>query len=746
VWQHNVCVGTPEDEDDVPDHYFCEECRPAEHKETLRAMSEGVKIWERRNNIWKNEKKMSKGRKSKGKWLKKEFSEEEDGTTNTIAQGETEPQEIGTKRKRDSIKQEAVPEEGQRDLEPEPQATKPTARPDKRRKSSQINGMGSADAETALVDIDQLPADRKKVAEVLSKLISEDVQDRAKAGYRIPDGHTASSLGQHYGSRIEYSLHMNHGTPKETSYHNQFRMLNANLKRNRALIERLLEGSLTADELSTMESKYMASEEQMRENAKLKEELDRQAVAIEEEGPRIRRTHKGDEIIEDETHRATDSGANAHPVRDRMSIAEEGAAANSPPHADGQGYAGSPMQSDQPSVGVDTKVPPNVSIDRRTSSQQFDMKSIWEKTAQSPTGATAQPRPMQMAPRRRSSVQPSRDREDGAKHDPDVDRLLQDDDESYSPAEYSTDGTIVWRGKLVHSGEAEPTVNARFVAGRDLALTVPWQELLPEKMTIDGRLQVAKAEEYLCSLEWSSNSDVSVLAFTPHDDAEAFNTLFEYFHSRSRYAVVSSKDRPRMAKDLYIIPIEVGARLPDHVEKLEHCTIKVPVEERLLLATLVVARAPGTPQVATPGQQPAAANGQHHLPQHVRASGQGPSGSPINTHNPSFSPAGNTPMQQPPVAGYGTNSPFPPNAYGSAAGPPDPPQRLGQYPPPHIPSHPNPLVAEVLGSLQHAPTAQQVVAADPNITREKLENLRKILEEDPAARTQIEALAMRLSA
>ncbi|KAI7055889.1 hypothetical protein KC352_g44480, partial [Hortaea werneckii] len=25
VWQHNVCMGMPEDDDDVPDHYFCEE-------------------------------------------------------------------------------------------------------------------------------------------------------------------------------------------------------------------------------------------------------------------------------------------------------------------------------------------------------------------------------------------------------------------------------------------------------------------------------------------------------------------------------------------------------------------------------------------------------------------------------------------------------------------------------------------------------------------------------------------------
>jgi hypothetical protein len=48
AWQHNVCMGLSEDDDDLPDTYFCEQCKPEDHKETVEALKKGVKIWETR--------------------------------------------------------------------------------------------------------------------------------------------------------------------------------------------------------------------------------------------------------------------------------------------------------------------------------------------------------------------------------------------------------------------------------------------------------------------------------------------------------------------------------------------------------------------------------------------------------------------------------------------------------------------------------------------------------------------------
>jgi hypothetical protein len=768
-------MGEPEDEDDVPEHYFCEECRPEEHTETLAAIARGEKIWEVRAHQHRQWKKMSsQRRKSKGKggeearptWLKKLPEEVE-----TAGGMPPDAQETGTKRKREAVKVEIEQQEAHPSTEDKPI---PQSRPDKRRKSTHTPGKGVVDVSTAVVNVEQLPTERRRIAENFSKIIADDLQARAKAGgYRIHDGQTPRSLGDKYGGLIEYSLFMNHGDPKNEKYKEQVRNLSPNLKRNKTLIERLLDGSLTPDELSLMSSQDMLSEERQREQQKLKEELDRQAMAVENVGPTYRQSHKGIEMVEDERHQASDYASNPAPVRERASIAEDGSPVPAP-------TAASLTEPAAPEV----KRPSDLTIDRRPSSQQnFDMNAIWSKTAQSPTTASAQaPRPMQMPPRRRSSVIQPVQQNGGAKEDPDVDRLLQDDDEDYSPAEAIGDETIVWRGKLMHETVGEPTVNARFVAGRDLAPTLAWRELLPPNLNIDGRLQVGKAEEYLCGLQWSQTSDVSVLAFTPYDNAASFNKVFDYFITRTRYAVVN-KDKPLMVKDLYIIPLEVGASLPDHIEKLEYCTIKTPVEERVLLATMVVQRAAQTPPVAQP--QGANGNGQPQgyggLPQHLRNGGQGPSASPLNTQGPTFPPA--TQAQLTPTA-YGAQpvqqqpGQIPPNPYGpqaieqqqNPAYPPpqhqqphpqqQPPMPYQQSPPPPYgqpgagvapqqsqqgaaPSA-TPQALEILGPFAYAPVAQEIFSTDPNPSVDKLKHLRSIFESNVAARTSIDALAAEL--
>ncbi|KAK5129188.1 hypothetical protein LTR08_003762 [Meristemomyces frigidus] len=747
VWQHNVCMGEAEDDEEVPEHYFCEDCRPEEHRETIVALAEGRRIWDERTTQWKQWKKMSASRrKSKGKgeearpsWLKKDVPNADEDMDEDVPEVEVEAeapeevQEVGAKRKRESVKPE--PELVPAEVTPEVAArAAPQTRPDKRRKSSQPAGKVASDSDTAIVSIDQLPADRKRVAEALSKVVADDITTRVADGFSIPDGQTAKSLGEHYAGLIEYSLIMNYNETTAELYKSQFRALMANLKQNKVLIERLLGGSLKPNALATMPTKDMASEEQQRRFAELKEELDRQVV-------------KGEELIETVVHRDVEFPSYAAPVRERASVADEGA--GSP--ANGQSGARSPVKSDPATVTVDTTRPANLGLDRRTSSQQFDMNSIWSKTAQSPTTG---PRPMQMPPRRRSSItQLPNAQQDGAKDDEDVDRLLQDPYE-----EVTRDDTVVWRGKLVHSGEGEPEVNARFVAGRNLTDTVSWRELLPERLNIDGRLQIAKAEEYLCGLEWSNTSDISVLAFSPYDDADAFKAVFEYFQTRARYAVVN-KDKPKMVKDLYVIPVEVGGPLPDHMTRLAYCGIKLPIEQRLLLATFVVARSPDKPQIAsdsTLGQQPPSANGQHHLPQHMRGV-PGPAGSPLSTNAPTFSPSQ---QHASPTAGYGgplmapNQSPFPPNPYNAPAL-----SGFGEqtatpsYPPSTMPSampalsmqpHSNPLVAEILGTYQWAPSAIAILSHEPKMGREKLENLRRIFETDVAARTDLEALGRKL--
>ncbi|EME49383.1 hypothetical protein DOTSEDRAFT_68235 [Dothistroma septosporum NZE10] len=745
VWQHNVCMGITDDEDDIPEHYFCEKCSPDDHQETLQALERGEKIWESRNKLWQNEKKMSKNRKSKNRggddgkpaWLKKdvpppsEASAEEPAPTPLIANG---GRESGKKRKReeDEVKEEEQAEpESVAEVEAEAKPSK-SARQDKRRKStpaeSKMIMTADPDSDTALVSIKELPKERQSVAQALSKIIGADIEKRAKSGSKLPTGQTGTSLGEYYAVRIEYSLHMNHGAGQEP-YKQQFRTLHANLKKNTGLIEKLMLGSLTPDELSTMDSSEMLSEDKQRERASMKEALDRQAVAVQEDGPRYKQDHKGYHLIEGDAIQQTTGPSEPRPAPSRASASQDA--------------AGRPSSSRSPThqgpLSIDTKQT-EAELERRASNQNFSMDKIWEKTgnAQSPTANTS--RPLQRHARRTSSIQAQPQTQgNGAKDDPDIDRMLEDNDDTYSPAPITGADSIIWRGKLIQTHENNaPTVNARFVAGRDLASTVPWQDLLPHKLSIDGRLAIAKAEEYLCGLRWSSTSDVAVLALTPYDNAQLFNDVFEYFHSRQRYAVIEN-DKPYMVKDFYIIPLQAGAELPPHISMLEHCTIKQPIEERMLLATLIVARAPSSPSKQDSTLGNAMGTNGNHLPPHVRQSIGGPAGSPLTAQTPTFPP-----QQGSPQAGYGASapSPFPPNPYGPSQ--PTPPGQVAAYPAPNVPSQ-HSQVEQILGELQYTPTAKMILSQAP-LSVDQLNNLRTILVEDLNARTDFEALTRKLFA
>ena len=75
VWQHNVCVGIPTYDDEIPDSYLCEECGPQGHKELLASMQRGEKIWESRRLAYEQMQAEEEVSKKKGKKGKKRASE-----------------------------------------------------------------------------------------------------------------------------------------------------------------------------------------------------------------------------------------------------------------------------------------------------------------------------------------------------------------------------------------------------------------------------------------------------------------------------------------------------------------------------------------------------------------------------------------------------------------------------------------------------------------------------------------------
>jgi hypothetical protein len=536
--------------------------------------------------------------------------------------------------------------------------------------------------------------------------------------YSLGQGENAESVSRLHATRIEYECFQVYGVPSSPGYRAQFNAIRANLKQNPMLVQRMLDGSLTANGLATMSTHDMASEELQKQRQQLKEEADKQALMMrdDDDKPRVRRTHKGDEYIDDNTATAHESVFTSAPVRARDDQEKPPT-----PDADASAVAGADASTDA------------MDIDRRESN--FDINQVW---AQTPADQQAQP-----IRRRSSFAKTHTPQEKGEKHDADVDRMLADDDNDeadYAPPEANG---VVWKGQLIQPGVTEFTACARHAAGNNFGQFMPWTELLPSVLEIEGRLDAKRADDYLCGLQWSKKSDVSVLALTPYNDRGPFDQIFDYFASRKRYAVVSkARGMSQIVKDVYITPIGPNHPLPPHINLLEYSNLDPAVPERMLVVTFVV-------------------NKPDHWDNPIVSEAPQPVGaSPVNgiSQGPQFSPRppqGFTPMQN--GNGHQQFGALPPNPYATAQAPAQPqaypgatvsvaPYPSPAQPPPSYAPHPNPMVHNVLGALAHAPVVGQILSAAGNHVEEHvLLNMRDILTSDPAARDDLGIFSQRLA-
>ena len=66
AWQHNECMEVSENTDELPDQYFCELCKPEDHRELLAKVKRGEKPWEEREKQREIEEQERKARRRKG--------------------------------------------------------------------------------------------------------------------------------------------------------------------------------------------------------------------------------------------------------------------------------------------------------------------------------------------------------------------------------------------------------------------------------------------------------------------------------------------------------------------------------------------------------------------------------------------------------------------------------------------------------------------------------------------------------
>jgi hypothetical protein len=344
-----------------------------------------------------------------------------------------------------------------------------------------------------------------------------------------------------------------------------------------------------------MTDDQMASQELQRQTAEMKARAEKQSIMVTEEGPRIRRTHKGDEVIEEDTV-TTPRDEPSSKRRRSMLDPNAGMGARSRENSDSndnelpQDIDDYHAQDDirgnatatQP-LTIDTKASPPA---RKASvAGDFDINKVLS-SVRSPTVSQHNRKPSAQLPPR-----------DGPGEDPEIDKLLEDGNESppYSPTAYDADPTIIWRGTLVMNSVVNdfPAV-ARHIGGADLNSVsgnkLPWSDLLPQRLQVAGRIEQEKANEYLCSLRYSAPTDVVVLSLTPtgEEASNEFAKLFDYFHSKNRYGVVGNKGLANV-RDTYIVPVPIGTgNVPEFLLNLENNKLPDDRSEPLILVALAI--------------------------------------------------------------------------------------------------------------------------------------------------------------
>ncbi|KAL8845466.1 MAG: hypothetical protein Q9176_000102 [Flavoplaca citrina] len=820
AWQHNECMEVSLDDDELPEQYFCELCRPDLHQALLEKVERGERPWEERERKRQEEEEEARLRKKKGKKGKKGRVsnvkldvEPEPAKTNGVPDNAptvmpppttTTPTTITREfePRAESVSKRKLPEDATEETkspsQQEPQSkvrkvsaqveTKPPI-PVARRKSSNIAPQPSPtkaapvrrDSKVATLqmelvdDIADLQSDaRQKIAKALVKLFVDLTKQAQKEGvFTLPPNQSVDAFGNKLGLGVEYAIFMNFwGTAAEPNnqYSEKFRTINFNVKQNPALRNRLLTGELSPNEFSKMSSNDMASKDLQEKTAEMKRAADKQAVLVEQQGPRIRRTHKGEEFVEGPDAQGPslpDTVFSAPVRRSRPSDAEipthgspEAASPRSPNAVELPEDLGTTVASPQTTqpLSVDTKAPPRPGIGpERQSSSNFNIQDVWSSVT-GPDSDAQKPKPSLQHTESGQVVPPSQPI--AGSGDADIDRLLKEDEpeeeEPYSPIDYPTNPNApVWNGRLSMEGVAEFNGNGKHVAGANLNGTIPWNLLMSETIIVEGRIDIERATEYLCGLQYSKTTDVSVVAITPTDEEDsqtAFNKLFQYFTDRRRYGVIVKKSD---TKDVYLVPLDAGATTkPEFIELLEYCTIQTPVPERMLLVTFVIRshnaaaqqennstpRQPDTAAIASPinasgGPAPSPYPAQPSMGYHGSPTPAAYQNSPPQPQG-GFQPPqySNTPPQQPP---YG----IPPPPYQQQQ---QQQQHHHHQQPSYQPPYNGPVGMEaarqVLGEMAHAPTVGALLHEASTAGVAEFHFVREIYEKHPAAMENYEML------
>lgn len=367
-----------------------------------------------------------------------------------------------------------------------------------------------------------------------------------------------------------------------SKYRSKFRSLAATLKDD---ANPLLHKKIVTGELSPLEFVNLSSEELMnpalRQMAEaVRAESIRNSILKVEEGPRIRRTHKGEVYIDDEIHGGAGTNEN---------VAVEMESAWMPI---GNSKLAENKQDDN---GENNKSNSTTGSDNETKTKN---EGSPESVSEKPKSAT----PPLVLEMHHNEINQHEDlyHNNNDQSENHVNVTIEDDDDldailnnsSTTSNNFSTTNptskdsaatkenefyvptateAIIFHGKVLMPTIAEFSTQAVHLSGphgfNPTSASTGWPALLPSTLIVEGRLDKAVAAKYLASVGQSKDI-VSFMLRPNRDDKLQFDKLYNYFRLKHKYGVIGKKRSSVgniMVKDSYILPLQKGDEIPEHL-------------------------------------------------------------------------------------------------------------------------------------------------------------------------------------
>lgn len=380
-------------------------------------------------------------------------------------------------------------------------------------------------------------------------------------------------------------------------YQTKLRSIEYNLRKNPALSNELLCDGVTPQGLANMTTDDMAVKELKGLKEQILAQQDINLTLVKLAGPRIRKTHKGDELVGSDI----ESDISAKPDDSLFS------ADNFPTM---RGKSVKPSESCPPiakAVNIGTTV-------KRGRTESFDIERIW---GQIESRAVDVPNE-EHSEMEHSCDQPSVNYE--TSHSPEV-MFISDDEDDYcaplaTPSTHALGSSnssvsqlgmathilpmtttrlgrneILWMGRIEMEGVVSLCTTAMLIGGPEKIASVKWPNLLQEVLTIDGQAKSSTASIFLRNINNDGSYEVLTFAMSPTDriDEAQYDELYQRVTVKGGYSVVKRHFLTCIRKT-YVFFLKADEALPfwflsiyptSHVDR-------DPRTGRLLVVVLVV--------------------------------------------------------------------------------------------------------------------------------------------------------------